>query len=209
MFDVKKLSVLLAGAFTLCLGAAGKPYHENPAKYWDFSKLTQAPAYRTAGFEESKADGLQDILFDGVPVNGKKAPVFAYIGYPETPMPKGGYPAVLLVHGGGGTAFPGYARLWAKKGFAVLMIDWYNSRPVKDAYEGRKVKNKIPLAGGTRNNIRENVANMILAHSLLRSLPKVNKDKTVFVFKRTSEFEIAFAQINDEIAESKKEMVVE
>ena len=38
---------------------------------------------------------------------------------------------------------------------------------------------------------------------------RVNKDKTVFVFKRTSEFEIAFAQINDEIAESKKEMVVE
>ena len=38
---------------------------------------------------------------------------------------------------------------------------------------------------------------------------RVNKDKTVFVFKRTSEFEVAFAQINDEIAESKKEMVVE
>lgn len=36
-----------------------------------------------------------------------------------------------------------------------------------------------------------------------------NKDKTVFVFKRTPEFEAAFAQINDEIAESKKETVVE
>lgn len=30
-----------------------------------------------------------------------------------------------------------------------------------------------------------------------------NPDKTVFVFKRTSEFEEAFAQINKEIAESK------
>lgn len=36
-----------------------------------------------------------------------------------------------------------------------------------------------------------------------------NKDKTVFVFKRTPEFETAFAQINEEIAESKKETVVE
>ena len=30
-----------------------------------------------------------------------------------------------------------------------------------------------------------------------------NPDKTVFVFKRTPEFEDAFAQINQEIAESK------
>lgn len=33
---------------------------------------------------------------------------------------------------------------------------------------------------------------------------KNNPDKTVFVFKRTADFEVAFAQINDEIAASKK-----
>lgn len=32
---------------------------------------------------------------------------------------------------------------------------------------------------------------------------RVNPDKTVFVFKRTDEFEAAFAQINKEIAEVK------
>lgn len=32
---------------------------------------------------------------------------------------------------------------------------------------------------------------------------KNNPDKTVFVFKRTSEFEAAFTQINKEIAEAK------
>ena len=32
-----------------------------------------------------------------------------------------------------------------------------------------------------------------------------NPDKTVFVFKRTDEFEAAFAQINKEIAEAKAE----
>ena len=32
---------------------------------------------------------------------------------------------------------------------------------------------------------------------------RANPDKTVFVFKRTSEFEEAFAQINKEIAETK------
>lgn len=32
---------------------------------------------------------------------------------------------------------------------------------------------------------------------------RTNPDKTVFVFKRTTEFEEAFAQINKEIAETK------
>lgn len=36
-----------------------------------------------------------------------------------------------------------------------------------------------------------------------------NKDKTVFVFKRTPEFEKAFARINEEIEASRKETVVE
>ena len=34
---------------------------------------------------------------------------------------------------------------------------------------------------------------------------RTNPDKTVFVFKRTDEFEAAFAQINKEIAEAKAE----
>lgn len=38
---------------------------------------------------------------------------------------------------------------------------------------------------------------------------RANKDKTVFVFKRSPEFEAAFAQINDEIKNSKVEAVVE
>lgn len=37
---------------------------------------------------------------------------------------------------------------------------------------------------------------------------RANKDKTVFVFKRTVEFEEAFAQINREIQETKKEAMV-
>lgn len=37
---------------------------------------------------------------------------------------------------------------------------------------------------------------------------RTNPDKTVFVFKRTPEFEEAFAQINKEIAEAKTADVV-
>ena len=38
---------------------------------------------------------------------------------------------------------------------------------------------------------------------------RTNPDKTVFVFKRTPEFEAAFAQINKEIAEAKAEPKVQ
>lgn len=38
---------------------------------------------------------------------------------------------------------------------------------------------------------------------------RANKDKTVFVFKRTHEFEAAFSQINKEINEAKGEAVAE
>ena len=38
---------------------------------------------------------------------------------------------------------------------------------------------------------------------------KNNRDKTVFVFKRTPEFEVAFAQINEEIKNLKDEAVDE
>lgn len=37
---------------------------------------------------------------------------------------------------------------------------------------------------------------------------KNNPDKTVFVFKRTPEFEVAFTQINKEIAEAKSSQEV-
>ena len=37
---------------------------------------------------------------------------------------------------------------------------------------------------------------------------RTNQDKTVFVFKRTPEFEDAFAQINREIAETKAADIV-
>ncbi len=33
------------------------------------------------------------------------------------------YPAVVLVHGGGGKAFEEWARLWAERGYAAIAMD--------------------------------------------------------------------------------------
>ena len=117
---------ILASAISF---AAADSFRESPNKYWNFKELEKAPAYKAATFLDSKFPGLQAILYDGVEVDGVKSPVFAYIGYPEGKAPQGGFPAVLLIHGGGGTAYPNYVRKWNARGYAAA-IDWYNQRPV-------------------------------------------------------------------------------
>lgn len=38
-----------------------------------------------------------------------------------------------------------------------------------------------PLPGGKRNNLRANIANIVLANSLLRSMPEVDASRNVYV----------------------------
>lgn len=152
---------------------------EAPEKYWNFSKLKTAPKYKEANFKDSKFPKLRAILFEGVLVKGKTTPVFAYIGYPQNPVPKGGFPSIVLVHGGGGTAYPQHVRLWNKRGFAVIALDWYNQRPILG--RNRKVVRSVPLEGGKRQNHVANVGNIVLCSSLLQTLPKINPDKIALV----------------------------
>ena len=155
-----------------------------PGSRWSAGPLFRVPEFRDSPFPDSRASGLRDILFDGVPVNGKPAPVFAYIGRPDGPAPKGGFPGIVLIHGGGGTAFPAYVRLWVSYGYAVIAPDWYNSRPVlspDSPGDETSIPDRAELEGGRRQDHVVNVGNMVLAHSLLRSLPGVDPEKTGFV----------------------------
>ena len=67
--------------------------------------------------------GTRAIFYDVPTVTGAKR-VFAFIGYPTTEKPKNGYPAVLLIHGGNGSAFYEMSRLWADRGFVVIAPDF-------------------------------------------------------------------------------------
>jgi dienelactone hydrolase len=175
--------LLIAGCMmgVIC-GSNGQDFREAPEKYWNYAELSRTPQFRESPYADSKCEGLRDVLIQGAPVNGQPAEFFAYYGYPETPMPKGGYPAVLLIHGGGGTAFPQYTKLWIKQGYVVMALDWYNQRPLTSSEKPTETNvARAELEGGRRQNHVVNVANMVLAHSLLRTLDKVNPEKTVFV----------------------------
>ena len=63
-----------------------------------------------------KRDGLvRSLYYEGEPYRGKKTRVFAYFGVPKKSN-SAKLPAMVLVHGGGGTAFPQWVELWAKRG---------------------------------------------------------------------------------------------
>lgn len=195
---MKKKTLLALGTTTAISAAAADFKQEAPEKYWDVpGLLSEIPKYKKSPFKDSDADGLDAILIRGYkrrpgqkninspspdPLSTRtRGDFFAYLGFPAGPAPKGGFPGIVLIHGGGGTAYPLYARRWIRKGYAVIALDWYNQRPVFRGKTQSRVKDRIPLAGGMIQDHVANVANMILCHSLLRSLPNVNAEKTAFV----------------------------
>lgn len=161
--------------------AADKSFREPPEKYWNFAELSQVPAYRESPYADSRAEGLRDVLVSGAEVDGKRPEFFAYIGIPAGEVPAGGFPGIVLIHGGGGTAYPQHVRLWVERGYAVIALDWYYRRPLPNSGELTETSvGKVALESGKSGHI-VNVANMVLAHSLLRSLESVNPEKTAFV----------------------------
>ena len=157
---------------------------------WDFEKLSQVPHFT---WVDSRRP-VRTLYYEGEHFNNKKTQVFAFYASPstlglETPSKK--YPGVVLVHGGGGTAFSFWAAEWAKKGYAAIAMDLNGSKP---AYDGSKVEREPLPAGGPPqtdtyriHNIDSSfnqqwqfhaVSNIIRAHSILRSLEEIDSDKT-------------------------------
>jgi dienelactone hydrolase len=148
------------------------------------ARLTNAPAMQdAAGF--SSAKNLKAIYFDALDWKGKPTKVFAWLGLPENRTGK--VPGIVLVHGGGGTAFKEWVKLWNDHGFAAISIAVEGQT---DERESSKVWKKHEWAGPARNGIYGDsaeplkdqwmfhaVADTVLANSLLRSLPEVDADK--------------------------------
>ena len=71
---------------------------------------------------DSKWHGVKALCYDGACYKGKKTKVFAHIGYPKINDGEK-VPAIVLVHGGGGHAFPEWIKIWNERGFAAIAMD--------------------------------------------------------------------------------------
>lgn len=84
---------------------------------WNIPALQVPPAA-----EWGEVQGLvQSVTYAGEPWEGKPTKIFAYYAQPATGTKP--FPAVVLVHGGGGKAFKEWAEHWAQRGYAALAMD--------------------------------------------------------------------------------------
>ena len=155
-----------------------------PAVPWDMKTLAVAPEW--TAWERPKADGVKAISFVGLPYRGKPTRVFAWLGIPKA-RAEGKVPAMVLIHGGGGTAFEEWVRLWVDRGYAAIAMDTCGQIPVGNYGHWVRDGQGGPAGWGGFDQMsspKEDhwsyhaVADAILAHSLIRSLPEVDAGRT-------------------------------
>lgn len=167
---MKHERILLVGLAILLARAAGA---DTPL--WDMARLSKPPAARWG----ERTGLLQEVFYAGEPYRGKPTRVFAYYAHPDG---KGPFPGVVLVHGGGGTAFPEWALHWARRGYAAIAMDLTGHYPKGQLSDGGPDPNDSTFRPFAEAEAREMwtyhaVADVILAHSLLASLPEVDRNR--------------------------------
>jgi dienelactone hydrolase len=141
--------------------------------------LYKAPKVEWAG---DRAGLVRPLYYAGEPYGGKPTRVFAYYAAPKSAEKT--LPGMVLVHGGGGKAFREWAELWAKRGYAAIAMDLagkgLDGQCLPDGGPNQSHVEKFEhIARGLKEAWPYHaVANVIRAHSLLRSLPEVDAAHT-------------------------------
>ena len=125
------------------------------------------------------------MFYDGSPWHGKPTRVFAYYGLPKI-APGAKVPGMVLVHGGGGTAFDVWVRLWNSRGYAAIAMDTCGCVPIGSYGKWQRHDAGGPPGWGGFNQVDEPaedqwtyhaIADVVLAHSFWRSLPQVDPER--------------------------------
>ena len=145
---------------------------------WDIAQLQKKDVRPVWG----DTSGLvREVKYSGEPLAGKTTTVFAYYGKPATG--NGPFPAVLLVHGGGGKAFSAWAEHWAKRGYCALAMDLGGNGPLGRLPDGGPDQSDDTKFRDFNDATARDmwtyhaVADVVLGHNLLRSLPEVDKNR--------------------------------
>ncbi len=150
---------------------------------WDLAALFKAP--KTYPASEPVAKDVESLFFEGPTFQNKPTRVFAYYGAPKT-EPGKKVPGMVLVHGGGGTAFDAWVRLWNSRGYAAIAMDTCGCVPIGKYGKWKRHDAGGPPGWGGFDQLDwppqdqwtyQAIADVILAHSLLRSFPEVDAER--------------------------------
>ncbi|MGQ9504826.1 MAG: alpha/beta hydrolase family protein [Thermogutta sp.] len=144
---------------------------------WDTDALFQPP--RTE-WGETK-EGVREVYYEGEPFQGHPTRVYAVYAQPDG---EGPFPAMVCVHGGGGTAFPEWVRLWAARGYAALAMDLAGCGPQRKRLPdgGPNQTDEFKFREFDESTVTDMwsyhaVATVIRGHSLLRQLPQIDSNR--------------------------------
>ncbi|MEM9326806.1 MAG: prolyl oligopeptidase family serine peptidase [Bacteroidota bacterium] len=162
---------------------------------FDFDELSKAPTHDWL----SQEDSVWSLLYEGESFNGKPTQVFAYYASPATltgQPTQNQFPGVVLLHGGGGTAFAVWVREWAQRGYAAIAMDLGGAQPLPESeqnYPWGTQSTPLPDGGPDDTDVYKfysleedvsqqwqfhAIANAIRAHSLLRSFTETDSSRT-------------------------------
>jgi cephalosporin-C deacetylase-like acetyl esterase len=202
MGKIKMVITRLVGTCVLFVTAAtcGRA-----ADIWDLPALWTPPPMRWV----DQTSPIRSLTFQNESYRGQPTDVFAFYATPGTisgdPSQDHDLPAVVLLHGGGGTAFAEWVTLWANRGYAAIAIDLCGNRPSDPRWDseanrlilsrtnGRVDRKRLERAGPPEGAVSKfqnvggdvhddwqyhAVAAAIRAHSLVRSFPEVDAERT-------------------------------
>ena len=146
---------------------------------WDIKTLESTVVKPVWGETKGK---VRELTYPGEMLKGKPTRIFAYYARPD--KGDGPFPAVVLVHGGGGTAFRDWALHWADRGYCALAMDLSGNSPGgRLADGGPDQADSVKFQSFDANTARDMwtyhaVAAVIRGHNLVRDLPEVDKNRT-------------------------------
>ncbi|HBJ38636.1 MAG TPA: acylamino acid-releasing protein [Planctomycetaceae bacterium] len=209
-FASVRLFAMIVGCCVLRLGVSTAQEQQSqpiqriePIDRWNLANLKRAPQMRW----QSQDGPVHSLLYAGEPFDGHETEVFAFYASPATlgdASADAQFPGVVLIHGGGGTAFAEWTFLWAKRGYAAIAMDLAGSRPIDPVYDSAGIpianqssrpdtRMRLPNGGPDQGHPAKfdsiggdhsddwpyhAVASVVRAHSLLRSFPEVIVDRT-------------------------------
>lgn len=159
---------------------AEKLQFEVPLKNLVNKKVYETPQVYPA--PQKDVGEIKAIFYETLPFKGKETRAFAYLGIPKSDKP---VPAVVCVHGGGGRAFNEWVKVWNKRGYAAISMSLEGHMP---GDEKDKISHEFsgPTRSGRFSDIDQPldeqwmyhaVSDIMLANSLLRSFPEIDKDR--------------------------------
>lgn len=176
---MKKI-VMLVAALSMLVALGG-------VEFWDKARLYKTP--KTWEVEEFNEPGVKAIMIEGDGANKHETRFFAYYGLPEGASATNKVPGIVLVHGGGGTAFASWVRTWNKRGYAAIAMDNCGGLPLDRKGLGHlRHKYSAPAGWGevafphVDKPFAEQwpyhaILSIIRSNSFLRSLPEVDASR--------------------------------